>query len=139
MRSWLVLKSILATLLFAAATAAQAGEPRTLTVRFPRFTLPAGSNVEYCYFVRIPTTTAFDLGSWRIVHAGVKDTTAPRHFLAYLYTGERLSEFPAGQVIASRGCLDFGPVDRDRRVLVATGAARVVAHALPAGDRKSVV
>jgi hypothetical protein len=86
-----------------------------------------------CYFARIETTTPFALGSWRIVHPGTKRSTGPRHGLVYLYTGERLGEIGAGQLVTSRGCLDFGPADRDRRVLIASGAIRVVSRKLPTG------
>jgi hypothetical protein len=116
-----------------AADVAQGRERRSLTLRFPRVTLPAGSNVETCYFVRIPATEAFLAGSWRIRHQGSKGNTRPSHFLTYLYTGERLSEFPVATVVPSRGCLDLGPSDRDRRVLIATGADRRVVRAYPSG------
>jgi hypothetical protein len=112
---------------------AAARERRTLTVRMPRVSLPAGSNVETCYFVRIPTTSSFLLGSWQIVHAGAKGGTQPQHGLVYLYTGEHLAEFPSGQVVQSRACLDFGPDDRDRRVLIAGGSAPKTVRALPSG------
>ena len=120
-------------LVFATAGGALAREKRTLTVKMPRVSLPAGSNVETCYFLRIPTTTSFMLGSWQIVHAGAKGGTQPQHGLVYLYTGERLAEFPSGQVVQSRACLDFGPEDRDRRVLIASGSAPKTVRALPGG------
>src|SRR5439155_24518903 len=54
--------------------------------------------------------------------------------LVYVYTGERLAEFSedAGRIAPSRGCLAPGPVDRDRRQLVASGFART-RGALPRG------
>ena len=116
-----------------AAGVAEGRERRSLTLRFPRVTLAAGSNVELCYFVRLPATAPFLAGAWHIRHKGLKGNTRPSHFLAYLYTGERLAEFPAGTVVPSRGCLDLGPVDRDRRVLFATGADKVVKRAYPSG------
>jgi hypothetical protein len=120
-------------LCLATADSASARERRTLTIRMPRVSLPAGSNVETCYFLRIPTTSSFMLGSWQIKHAGAKGGTQPQHGLVYLYTGERLDEFPSGQVVQSRACLDFGPEDRDRRVLIASGSAPKTERALPTG------
>jgi hypothetical protein len=131
----LVQRLLLALLIlgFSLAGEAAAREKKTLTVRMPRVSLPAGSNTETCYFVRIPTTTPFMLGSWQIAHAGAKGGTQPQHGLVYLYTGERLAEFPSGQVVQSRGCLDLGPEDRDRRVLIASGTAPKTVRALPTG------
>jgi hypothetical protein len=96
-------------------------------------TLPAGSNVELCYFVRVPATAAFMLGSWTMTHVGAKGATLPQHGLAYVYTGERLGEFQSGALVESRGCLDFGSADRDRRVLFASSSARIVTRTMPAG------
>jgi hypothetical protein len=120
-------------LTLAVAGAAHGRGPRALTVRFPRVTLPAGGNTELCYFARIPATSDFVAGAWRIRHQGVKGEARPSHFLAYLYMGERIAEFPTGTVVPSRGCLDLGPLDRDRRVLLASGADAVVARSFPAG------
>jgi hypothetical protein len=115
------------------AGAVQARERQTITVRMPRVSLPPGSDVELCYFARIPATDAFLAGSWQLVHAGARGDTLPQHGLVYLYVGERLGELPSGQVVQSRACLDLGPVDRDRRVLFASGSARKVVRALPSG------
>jgi hypothetical protein len=59
----------------------------------------------------------------------------PVHFLVYHYVGERLGELAAaaGRVIPSRGCLDFGPVDRDRRQLIVSSQSAQSRNALPAG------
>ncbi|MGH7894366.1 MAG: hypothetical protein ACREQL_06835 [Candidatus Binatia bacterium] len=107
---------------------------RAITIRIPRVALPAGGDIETCYFVKIPATSAFELGSWRVTHAGTTSRARARHFLVYLYTGERLAEFTANTLALSRGCLDLGPADRDRRVLVATaGSNRKLARAFPKG------
>jgi hypothetical protein len=121
-------------LLVALATgAADARDRKSIVVRMPRIALPASSNSEVCYFARIPTTEAFTFGSWTITHAGVKNGTLPQHGLAYVYTGDDLGAFPAAQVVQSRGCLDVGPGDRDRRVLIASGTSKKTARALPLG------
>jgi len=126
-----LLRMVLLILLVLCPVGAEAR--RTITVRMPRVTIPAQSNIEVCYFLRIPTTTSFMLGSSQIVHMGAKGGTQPQHGLAYVYTGDQLASFPSGVSMLSRGCLDFGPADRDRRVLFASGTAPKNVRALPAG------
>ena len=115
------------------ATAADAGNPRTLHLRFPRFTLPAGANSELCVLIRLPLRTPFDLGTWEIKHH--TRTLAVRHFLVYLYQGEHLADLQqqARKVISSRACLDLGPVDRDRRSLVFNGTSIATRGNFPPG------
>jgi len=128
-RRWIVAGALLL------AAPALARDPKTLRVRFPRVSVPAAANTEMCVLVRIPRTTGFDLGSFTIRHHGTGATYGPRHFLVYAYTGENLAAFGAarGQIVASRGCLDLGPPDRDQRVLIASGAAPRSRGALPRG------
>ena len=116
-------------------TRAGAREVRTLRLQFPRFTVPAGGNVEVCTFVRVPAQQPFDLGSFTIRHVGVKADVSPRHFLVYVYTGARLAEFAAAEkhVVPSRACLDLGPEDRDQRQLIASGPGKKTAGGLPPG------
>lgn len=108
-----------------AARAPKRAPKKHVTLRFPKLLIPPGANLEACVFVRIPTTEAFDLGSFRIRNRGGGGDLAVQHMLVYQYTGERLAEFAQweGQVVRSRGCLELGPVDRDQRQLVASGAA----------------
>jgi hypothetical protein len=104
-----------------------------LVLRVPRTTIPGRRNIELCYFVRIPTTEPFAFGSAVITHKGARGQTQLQHFLTYLYTGERLAEFPADTLVPSRGCLDLGPIDRDDRVLVTQGTGKKVTRTLPNG------
>ncbi len=113
--------------------AASAGASPTQRLRFPRLAVPPGGNVEACVFVRLARETPLDVVRWEIVHQGVRRDFAPRHFLVYVYTGARLGEWPVGQVVQSRGCLDLGPVDLDHRQVFAAGASRVSAGVLPRG------
>src|SRR5262245_38033261 len=115
------------------AGAADAKDRKTLTIRTPKVTLAAASNVEICYFLRIPTTTPFTTRAGQLVNKGAKGVTQPAHALAYLYTGENLAGFSSGEVVQSRGCLDLGPADRDRRVLFAGSSSPKVVRALPTG------
>jgi hypothetical protein len=110
-----------------------AGDRKTITVKLPRFTMQPGSNIELCYFLRIPTTTPFEMGGWRIQHPTAKGGLQNQHGLVYLYTGERGAEFQSGALVQSRGCLDMGPGDRDRRVLIASSSARKIDRVMPAG------
>ncbi len=118
-RRWIVAGALLV------AAPALARDARTLHVRFPRVSIPPGANTELCVLVRIPRTTSFDLGSWTIRHHGTGSTYGPLHFLVYAYTGDHLAAFgdARGQIVASRGCLDLGPPDRDQRQLIASGAS----------------
>ena len=124
---------ILACVLFLTGPAG-AREPRTLHLRFPRLAVPAGANTEACVFLRLPAQKPFELASWDIRTRSSGAGLGTLHFLVYVYTGERLAEFSkdAGHIVPSRGCLDLGPVDRDRRQLVASGFART-RGALPQG------
>src|SRR2546422_9557889 len=109
--------------------------PHTLKLRFPRLSIPARTNPEACVLVRVATTTPFDVASIEIRHRGVGGSFAVQHFLVHLYTGEHLDEFEAerGRVVESRGCLELGPADRDRRQLVASGTPRHSRSAFPPG------
>ena len=107
----------LALLVLAAALlpgAAAAHEKQTLRLRFPRVDIPAGTSIEACVLIRVPTSTPFDLATWEIRNHGPKVGLGVLHFLVYVYSGEHLGEFAAeaGRVVQSRGCLDLGPADR---------------------------
>lgn len=127
--------SVAALLLVGPARAAAARAPKALEVALPRVSVPASSNVEQCWFVRFPLREAFDVGSWTIRVKGSGNGAYVQHFLVYQYQGERLGEFAtqAKQLIASRACLDLGPVDRDARQLIAAGSASNVRGAYPSG------
>ena len=101
--------------------------------------MPAGANTEACVFLRLPAQKPFELASWDIRTRSSGAGLGALHFLVYVYTGERLAEFAkdAGHIVPSRGCLDLGPVDRDRRQLVASGFART-RGALPQGVAMSL-
>jgi hypothetical protein len=109
---------------------------RTLKLRFPRTVIEAGRNVQMCVFIRLPATEPFDLASWQVTQRGFRGTgVAINHFLVYLYTGEQAAGFPARQkqAIASRGCLELGPADRDRRQLILTTNSANSRGAIPPG------
>jgi len=116
-----------ATLLFMVLVPAAVArpQPRTITLHFPRFSLPARSNPEACVAFRVGVRAPFDLASVTIRHRGIGRNVSAQHFLVYLYTGADLGAFPKrGPIVQSRGCLDLGPADRDRRQLVASGTIK---------------
>jgi len=127
------LRSLLLLLVVLASSASAA--PRTLKLRFPRMAVGPGSNVEACYFVRLPLRAPFDVGGYEIRHRGASGPFAVLHFLVYRYDGADLAGFEADakRVIPSRGCQDLGPADRDRRQLIATGASTGTKYRLPPG------
>lgn len=115
------------------ASTATARPPRTLKLHFPRLTVAGGTNPEACRLVRVPITTPFDVSSVEIRHRGVGRTFGVQHFLVHLYTGEQLAAFETAGVVESRGCLDLGPPDRDRRQLIASGTLARSRSAFPNG------
>src|SRR5262249_17368897 len=101
--------------------------PRVVRLRFPPFPVAAGTNPEACVAVRVPLAGAsFDVARFQIRQRGTRHDLSVQHFLVYAYTGEQLADFPAAHapVVESRGCVDLGPPDRDRRQLVASSTAR---------------
>jgi hypothetical protein len=129
-----MLRSLVLVLLFCALTSpAAARGPRTLRLRFPVVSVEPGEDTERCVFVRVPLRSDFDVGSWEIRTRGSHGGFAPRHFLVYLYTGDHLSDWSSHATAASRGCLDFGPDDRNTRNLIATSTTRESAGLMPPG------
>jgi hypothetical protein len=124
---------LLSTIALLTASVTHARTRHTISIHVPTIALAPGSNVETCYLARIPASEAFQLGSWKLQQVGAKGGVSTLHFLVYLYMGEHLADYPGG-VQLSRGCLDIGPVDRDQRVLVATGGgSKRVVRSFPPG------
>jgi hypothetical protein len=115
--------------LFALATlvalaAAPAASARTMVLKFPRFTVPPHSDREVCTFIPVKGKKAFASSGFEIVNKGGRSDFLTHHFLMYFYTGSDVDQFPPkGQVVDSAACLDFGPADRNQRVLI--GGAQV--------------
>src|SRR6266581_8527680 len=76
---------VLAAALLPGAAAAQAKQ--TLRLRFPRVDIPAGTSIEACVLIRVPTSTPFDLATWEIRNHGPKVGLGVLHFLVYIYSG----------------------------------------------------
>jgi hypothetical protein len=123
----------LLSLLALASPAAAA--PQTLKLRFPPMAVGPTSNVEACYFIRVPLREEFDVASYQVRHRGIRPTFSVLHFLVYLYEGDDLPGFTqdAGKVVPSRGCQDLGPADRDHRQLIATGVGGEIRYRFPPG------
>jgi hypothetical protein len=136
-----VLAPLVIGLIVLTSAPSSAGVPRTIRLRFPPFQVAAGTIPEACVAVRVPTTVPLDIARIDIRLRGLKRPVATQHFLVYTYTGEQLSAFPAhgSAPVPSRGCLGFGPADRDRRQLVTSGTAPISRSApLPGGALRLV-
>ena len=93
---------------------------RTISLRFPKFEVPARSDREVCTFVALPTDKPFDIEAARIVNVGLKSNFTTHHFLLWVYKGSDLASFPGpGQIVDGTACLDFGPADTNQRTLIA--------------------
>ena len=126
----------LCSLLFLLALASSAAAlPNTLKLHFPRMAVGPTSNVEACYFIRVPLRAEFDVSGYGIRHRGPRGPFAVLHFLVYLYEGDDLAGFTndANKIVPSRGCQDLGPPDRDHRQLIASGAQTGLRYRFPAG------
>jgi hypothetical protein len=114
-----------ATLLLAATAVVLAAAPsvharRTVTLRFPKFEVPAASDREVCTFVALPGDKPFDVEAVRIVNVGITKDFTTHHFLLWAYGGKDFGSFPPeGQIVDGKACLDFGPTDTNQRTLVA--------------------
>ena len=126
----------LAVAVLAIPLGAAARVPRVVHLRFPPFRVAAGTNPEACVALRVPIAgPSFDVARFQIRHRGTGHDLSVQHFLVYAYTGEQLADFPAksAPIVQSRGCLDLGPADRDRRQLVASST--ICASATAVGVR----
>jgi hypothetical protein len=123
-----------AVALAALATAPDASAAGPMVLKFPRFTVPAHSDREVCTFVRLPRRRAFDSGGFEIVNLGVNPEFVSHHFLMYTYVGTNADGFPArGQIVDSKACLDFGPTDRNQRILIGGSQSPRSRQRLPRG------
>src|SRR5262249_54782024 len=93
---------------------------RVRILKFPKIEVPPRSDSEKCIFVRIPRSTPIDTGGTEIINKGVKPGFVSHHFLMWAYQGTQADGFPTDATpVPGEACLDFGPSDRDQRVLVA--------------------
>jgi Copper type II ascorbate-dependent monooxygenase, C-terminal domain len=98
---------------------------KTLTLKFPRFEVPPHSDREVCTFIKLPMRKAYDAASTLIANLGGDQTFVSHHFLMWQYTGADMAGFPAkGQVVDGKACLDFGPSDRNSRLLLANSQVK---------------
>jgi hypothetical protein len=122
--------SLLVALLLLASPAAA----RVLTLKFPRFTVPPHTDREVCNFVRLPGKKPMDIGGTIIHNTGGTEGFVSHHFLMWTYQGQSAATFPArSQIQNGEACLDFGPADRDNRLLIAGSQSVLQKQLLPAG------
>jgi len=121
--------ALLALALLALAPAAHAR--RGITVKFPRFKVPAHGEREVCVFVRLPRDEPFDSGGTRIVNVSAGPRFGSHHFIMWAYTGDKAADYPTG-VRDGRTCLDFG-ADPDKRTLMGGALSGAQVARLPRG------
>jgi len=124
-------------LLILAGIALLAGAPATqasISMKFPRFSVPPHSDREVCTFVRLPRKATYMSGGFQIVNVGVGPEFVSHHFLMYTYNGTDMNKFPPkGQIVDSKACLDFGPGDTNQRTLIGGSQSPKSRQLLPKG------
>src|SRR2546426_8063933 len=116
------------------ASSALAGE-RRIRLKVPAFSVPAHSDREVCTFVRLPMNVPYDASGQLIVNLGGRRHFATHHFLMYAYTGTEMDQFDGfeGKIVDSKACLDFGPTDRNTRILLGGAQRPRLSQRLPLG------
>ena len=93
---------------------------RTVTLRVPKFDVPARSDREVCTFVALPADKPLDVAGALVANVGIRGDFTTHHFLLWAYEGKDLASFPPkGELVDSKACLDFGPTDTNQRTLIA--------------------
>src|ERR1051325_7093736 len=109
-------------------------EARVLHLKFPRMDVPPHSDREACNFVRLPGNKPMDLRGTVIVNKGVNEDFVSHHFLMWAYNGQHANEYPGkSQLQGGEACLDFGPTDRENRVLISGSPSVKQRQLLPEG------
>ncbi len=107
---------------------------RVLHLKFPRMVVPPHSDREACNFVRLPRKTSMDISGTVIVNKGGGNGFVSHHFLMWAYQGKNSAAFPMGNELQNgEACLDFGPSDRDNRLLIAGSQSVRQKEVLPPG------
>jgi hypothetical protein len=127
--------ALLAGLAALLALAPGLAHARTIRLKFPKFTVPPHSDREVCTFVRMPTDKTYDASGQLILNLGGSRHFATHHFLMYAYTGKDMDEFDGfeGKIVDSKACLDFGPTDRNTRLLLGGAQQPKLSTRLPLG------
>jgi hypothetical protein len=132
-RCTIALAACLALLGFAPSGEA-ARRHRPIVLKTPPMVVPPGSDREVCSFVRLSKKKAMQLGGELVVNIGNRPGFTSHHFLIWAYTGTHVDEFPAqGQIQDGEACLEFGPSDREQRVLIAGSQSPRLLQKLPRG------
>jgi hypothetical protein len=107
---------------------------RVIHLKFPRMKVPPHTDREACNFVRLPRKTSLDIAGTVIVNKGAGDGFISHHFLMWAYQGTHADQFPAkSQIQNGEACLDFGPSDREQRLLIAGSQSVKSKQILPSG------
>lgn len=101
------------------AGAAPAAAGRAIALKMPRIEVPPRSDREVCTFVRLPRREVLETGGSLIVNVGGSSSFTSHHFLMWAYQGASVDAFPPKGVVQNgEACLDFGPIDRNQRMLI---------------------
>ena len=118
--------------LLAALALATSADARSLTLRFPRFSVPPHADREVCTFVPVPVRQAVDVAGISVVNVGGNGRFISHHFLMWSYSGTSMAAFEPRKVVDSQACNDFGPPDvGDRSLLVTVQHPRTLETAPP--------
>src|SRR5262245_56450344 len=119
-RRFLCVAVVASLAVLSAPPVANAGHAKSIKLKFPRFSVPPRSDREVCTFVMLKQSEPFDAAGTLIVNHGNRKDFTSHHFLLYAYSGAQIEAFAQyqGKIVDSKGCLDFGPLDRNSRVLI---------------------
>jgi hypothetical protein len=120
---------VLATLLPTPALAR-----RSMTVRVPKFEVPARSNREVCTFVPLPARQPMDVKEVRITNLGGKTSFGTHHLIVYAYTGD-LTPLAGTEhrIVDDTACINFGGGDTTNLRIVATSQGIHSRQPMPRG------
>src|SRR2546427_4073313 len=109
-------------------------QARVLHLKFPRMDVPPHSDREACNFVRLPGKKPMEIRGTVIINKGGREGFVSHHFLMWAYQGANAADFPSkSQLQNGEACLDFGPADREQRVLIAGSQSVKQRQLLPTG------
>src|SRR5262249_42941534 len=134
-RRFLCVAVVASLAVLSASPVANAGHAKSIKLKFPRFSVPPRSDREVCTFVMLERGEPFDAAGTLIVNHGNRKGFTSHHFLLYPYSGAPIEAFAQYQekIVDSKGCLDFGPLDRNNRVLIGGSQSERSLQMAPAG------
>jgi hypothetical protein len=102
-------------------TTPAAARRKPITVRVPKFQVPADTDREVCTFLRVPLEEGIDLKGFVVRSAtNEKLGSTSHHFLLWVYTGSNIDGFSdvEGKLVDGNTCNNVGPADAISRILL---------------------